>query len=44
MHLQGENIKLRAPELDDIDWMFDIENNDSYWYLMMLFNPSLDGL
>ncbi|NLY23207.1 MAG: GNAT family N-acetyltransferase [Bacteroidales bacterium] len=39
MHLQGENIKLRAPELDDIDWMFDIENNDSYWYLSDAFQP-----
>jgi diamine N-acetyltransferase len=39
MNLQGENIRLRAPELDDIDWMFEIENNDTYWHLSEAYQP-----
>ncbi len=39
MNLQGKNIRLRAPKLDDIDWMYEIENNDCYWYLSETYQP-----
>ncbi len=33
MLLENENIKLRAPELSDLDFLFDLENNTDYWHL-----------
>ncbi len=33
MLLENENITLRAPELSDLDFLFDLENNTDYWHL-----------
>ncbi|MEN8805550.1 MAG: GNAT family N-acetyltransferase, partial [Wenyingzhuangia sp.] len=37
--LIGKNIKLRALELTDIDFLYDIENNDTYWGLSNTQTP-----
>ena len=29
--LKGENLTLRALELEDLDFLFQIENNESFW-------------
>ncbi|NOY50527.1 MAG: GNAT family N-acetyltransferase [Chlorobi bacterium] len=39
MLLENENIKLRAPELSDLDFLFDMENNTEYWHLSDTRSP-----
>lgn len=39
MLLQKNNLKLRSPELDDLDFLFDIENDTSLWHLSNTISP-----
>ncbi len=37
--LEKNNIKLRAPEPEDIEFLFEIENNSDYWHVTKTHNP-----
>ena len=37
--LKKENILLRSPELSDIDFIFQVENNHSLWHLSNTLAP-----
>ncbi|PLX11116.1 MAG: GNAT family N-acetyltransferase [Marinilabiliales bacterium] len=39
MLLSNENIKLRAPEISDLEILFDIENNVELWHLSNTIAP-----
>lgn len=39
MLLQKNNLKLRSPELHDLDFLFDIENDTSLWHLSNTISP-----
>ncbi len=39
MLLQGKNIKLRALEPEDLNWLFNIENDTSFWCVSNTLQP-----
>lgn len=39
MILENNNLKLRSPELEDLDFLFDIENDTSLWHLSNTISP-----
>lgn len=39
MNLRGKNIKLRALEPEDLDWLFAIENNEAFWSVSNTLQP-----
>jgi diamine N-acetyltransferase len=39
MLLENDHIKLRAPELSDLDFLFDMENDTDYWHLSNTKSP-----
>jgi len=39
MVLENKNIKLRSPELKDLDFLFEIENDTSLWHLSNTLSP-----
>jgi len=39
MLLEKNNIKLRSPEMEDLDFLFEIENDISLWHLSSTLSP-----
>lgn len=39
MLLENNNIRLRSPELEDLDFLFEIENDTSLWHLSNTISP-----
>lgn len=37
--LENDNIKLRAPEPKDVDFLFELENNDQLWHVTQTLVP-----